>query len=350
MGIRTWRAASVALLAGAAGLVAACGSDGDDTTESSATEAAATTSTVAAEPTTTAVAAAAETTAADVPTVAVDDRLGTRLEIPGGPDYLAVVGEAVWVKTDAGKVVPVDAATTTVGTGVAVSDELCQGLGAGDDVLWTCSGETGDVVRVDPAAGTVAATVAAGKINAQGQIPVAFAHAWVLVGDGSQLAGIAGDAVDTTIELGTVCTELAASSTAIWAVCPDEGVAVKVDPATGEVAGRVADLPGAIAIAAGEQVWVGFEGGVARIDDETATTTAVADTGPLGFGAGLTVAPDAVWLRVEGRFLRRIDPATATVVEELHAPEQSSGSITVAFGSVWTTAYDDNVLYRLDPE
>jgi hypothetical protein len=155
--------------------------------------------------------------------------------------------------------------------------------------------------------------------------------------------------VDTTIDLGAVCTQLAASATAVWAVCPDGGFAVKVDPATGEVAGRVADLPGAAAIAAGEQVWVGFEGGVARIDDATVAMTAVTHTGAPGSGAGLAVASDAVWLRTEGRFLRRIDPTTATVIEEIQAPEKSGGSVLLAFGSVWATAFDDEVLYRLDP-
>jgi hypothetical protein len=75
----------------------------------------------------------------------------------------------------------------------------------------------------------------------------------------------------------------------------------------------------------------------------------VAQTGAPGFGGGLAVASDAVWLRTDGRFLRRIDPATAAVIEEIQAPEKSGGSVLVAFGSVWATAYDDEVLYRLDP-
>ena len=328
------RWATSAACCACATLMVACGSVGDDERDNA---------------TPPAVAPASSSAAADVQIVPIEDRLVARLDISGGPDYLATTDDAIWIKTDSGMVIPVDPETGKPGKGIEVSDVLCQGLGSADDGLWTCSGETGDIVRIDAVSGKVSPPVAAGKINVQGQIPVAFDHAWVLVDDGSQLAKIAGNAVETTTDLGTVCTQLAASATGIWAACPDGGLAVKVDPATGEVAGRVADLPGADAIAAGEQVWVGFEGGVARIDDATVATTAVAQTGVPGYGAGLTVASDAVWLRTEGRFLRRIDPATAAVIEEIQAPEKSSGSVLVAFGSIWATAYDDEVLYRLDP-
>ena len=37
------------------------------------------------------------------------------------------------------------------------------------------------------------------------------------------------------------------------------------------------------------------------------------------------------------------------VVEELHAPEVSGDFVLVASDSVWTTAYDDAVLYRVAP-
>ncbi len=35
-------------------------------------------------------------------------------------------------------------------------------------------------------------------------------------------------------------------------------------------------------------------------------------------------------------------------MEEVTIPEESAGSVRVAFGSVWTSAYDDAVVYRLD--
>lgn len=56
-----------------------------------------------------------------------------------------------------------------------------------------------------------------------------------------------------------------------------------------------------------------------------------------------------VWVRTGGRFLRRVDADTMEVVEDLEAPEASGGSVLVAYDSVWATAYDDAVLYRVAP-
>jgi hypothetical protein len=252
------------------------------------------------------------------------------------------------VKTDGGDLVPIDPGTTKPGRPLRVADALCQGLGADDQALWTCAGETGQVSRVDPARDRVSATVDAAKINVQAHVPVAFGHAWFLTGDGSHLAGIADDAVAKSFDLGTVCTDLTATATAIWAACPTDGLAIRIDPASGAVTARTPGMPGAGTIAAGDQVWVGFRNGLAKIDDATGRVLGVADASPGDVG-GIAVTPDAVWVRAEGRFLRHVDPETARVVEDVTAPEQSGGSVLVAFGSVWATASDDDTLYRLDP-
>jgi sugar lactone lactonase YvrE len=286
--------------------------------------------------------------AGQVPSVAVAERGGKRLEIGGNPDYVAATADAVWVKTDGGDLVRIDPDTTKPGKPLHVADALCQGLGADDDAVWTCAGETGQVARIDPATRKVVATVEAAKINVQPNVPVAFGHAWFLVDDGSKVAGVKNDAVVKTIDLGTVCTDLVATATALWAACPTEGLALRIDPASGEVTARTPGMPGANAIAAGEHVWVGFENGLAKLDDATGQVLGVADASPGNVG-GIAVTSDAVWVRAEGRFLRRVDPATGKVVEDVTAPEESGGSVLVAFGSVWATASDDDTLYRLAP-
>jgi hypothetical protein len=286
--------------------------------------------------------------AGDVPTVPIADRGAKRLEIGGNPDFLAATADGLWVKTDGGDVIRIDPDTTRPGRPIHVADALCQGLGSSADAVWTCAGEAGEVSRIDPAAEKVAATVDAAKINVQPHVPVAFRHAWFLVDDGSKLIGVADDAVAMSIDLGTVCVDLAATTTAIWAACPTEGLALRVDPAAGAVTARTSGLPGAGTIAAGEHVWVGFTDGLAKLDDASGKVLGVADASPGNVG-GIAVTPDAVWVRATGRFLRRVDPATAKVVEDVTAPEQSGGSVLVAFGSVWATASDDDTLYRLDP-
>lgn len=272
-----------------------------------------------------------------------------RFKVAGGPDYLAAAAGALWVKTDLGWLLRVDPAANKIAARIpirptSIKEDICQGLGADDEAIWACVPEVG-VARVDPRTNKIAATVKADKLGVQGEIPVAFGHAWVLTGDGSTLAGIADDEVARTISLGLRCTQLAASKTAIWAACPSDGVAVRVDPVAGKVTARVGGLADARRIATGDDVWVGFSGGVARIDAATARVTAVADAE--GFDAGIAVAPDAVWVRAQGDFLRQVRPSDGEVLADITAPEQSGGSVIVAFGSVWASAFDDDVLYRL---
>lgn len=284
--------------------------------------------------------------------VPADGRVLQRIELLGGPDWLAAGAGAVWVKADDGVVYRLDPATSEVTETIILAEpgpvNLCQGLGADDTAVWACVPD-GKVVRIDPANNTVAATVDVGKYIDQGQIQVTFSHAWVLTGDGSTLVGIADDRAAQTFPLGERCQELAATATAIWAACTIEGHALRIDADTGQVTARVDGLIDARAIgASADTVWVGFAGGVARIDEGSATVTAVADVRP-GREGGIYATEEAVWVRDHGEFLRRLDPVTGEVLEHLTAPEQSGGSALFAFDSLWTTFYDDHVLYRMSP-
>ena len=284
---------------------------------------------------------------ADVQATPIDARVQNRLVMAGGPDWLAAGAGSLWVKRDDGTVVRLDPADATEIASITVAEELCQGIGANNRAVWSCT--DGGVVRIDPATNKVAATVPVAKVYDQGQIPVAFGRAWVLVGDGSKLAGIARDTVDVTIELGTRCTELAASATALWAVCPTGGMALRIDPGSAAVTARVPGLVDTRAIAVADHVWAGFAGGLARIDELSARVTGVVDAAP-GPGGGITATSDDVWVRTAGRFLRRVRPGDLAVLEELQAPEGSGGNVVAAYDSVWATAYDDAVLYQITPD
>ena len=70
-------------------------------------------------------------------------------------------------------------------------------------------------------------------------------------------------------------------------------------------------------------------------------------TGPQS--CGLATTPEAVWVSDTEPFLQQVDPATRTVVAEVTTDTGSCGDVRVAHGSIWATAADDDVLYRLDP-
>ncbi len=340
--------ACAALLALACLALAACG--GGDSDEPVA-EPAATTS---AAPTSSAVpglrtydvkAALARKVAAEVKARPIDPRVLKRFNVRGGPDWLAVSDGSLWLRTGEGFVLRLDPKSYKQLARIRAGTEVCQGLGSDDTVVWTCA-EGGDVVRIDPRTNKVVARLAVDKMNDQGQIPVAFGRAWVLTGDGSTLVAIAGDKIQRPIKLGTTCIEASASPSAIWLACPKAGRALRVDPGSGAVTARVTGLKKAFTLAAGEAVWVGFSGGLAKLDEVTGEVLGVADASPGQFG-GVVVTPDALWVRAKDRFLRKVDPAALTVLEELSARDRSGGAVILFAGSLWATAYDDDALYRL---
>ncbi|HVE24407.1 MAG TPA: hypothetical protein VNC22_03340 [Sporichthya sp.] len=280
---------------------------------------------------------------------AAGNRVQARLDLTVGPDWLAVGAGSLWVRTDSGIVYRIDPTTNTVAARIPIADgsteNLCQGLAADDTAVWSCAPD-GDIVRIDPRTNTVVATIGVGKSTDQGPIPVAFGHVWVLTGDGSHLVGIAGDAADETVDLGARCSNVSATATSLWLACLADDQVVRVDPTSGRVTTRLTgfDTPRLVS-GSGGTVWVSFLGGLAQIDEATAavrTVTAVF----VGPQAGLFADADGVWVRDQGLFLARVDTA-GHVVDEMSVPEQSGGSVLEAFGSLWATAYDDEVLYRL---
>jgi hypothetical protein len=57
-----------------------------------------------------------------------------------------------------------------------------------------------------------------------------------------------------------------------------------------------------------------------------------------------------VWVRTEDGFLHRIDATSNLLAEQIELEEAlSSGAVILLEGSLWTTAFDDDVLLRLRP-
>ncbi len=325
------------------GATACTSTDAPPSSRSTAPEATTTTSEAAPDPP----AAPTEPAPLQVP---LDDRIEVRLERIGAPDWLAAGFGSVWVKEDSGTVVRIDPATNAVVAEIATGDDtapLCQGLGVGAEAVWSCSGT--DLVRIDPATNAVAETLPIGKSSDQGQLAFHGGRVWVLLGDGTTMVGVdeATNRPGPPVTLGTRCTELAAGLDAIWAACPVDGVLLGVDTETGEVLGEAA-LPDARTVAVGEQVWVGYEQGLARVDPGTFEVLSV--TAGAGNGGGAWAGPEGVWVRAAGTFLQRLDPATGRVIEQVPAPDlPSGGSVLAAYGSLWATAFDDAALVRLSP-
>ena len=132
-------------------------------------------------------------------------------------------------------------------------------------------------------------------------------------------------------------------------MCPFEDRVVRIDAATGKVSDELT-LAGATNASVGDDLWVGFEGGVAQVDTETLEVLAVYDVFPR-YGGSIFATPEAVWVREDGRFLTRIDPVAQRITERIEARDLPSGGDVVQIGdSVWATAYNDVTLVELSAD
>jgi hypothetical protein len=286
-------------------------------------------------------------------------RLGShdavRIELLGGPDWLAADESFLYVKLDGGRVDRIDPATGTDVASAQISGEGglsgsgCQGIGIGFDSVWTCHGT--DVVRLGLDPFEEVARIDAGKAASQGHLSTGFGRVWVLQGDGSTLAGIdpRTDAVGAPIALPVRGTDLAAGSNGIWIVSALDDAVVVIDPTSGSVLHRIDGINGPMVLSAAEDVmWVGGATAVHRIDQATATIQATVDGG-IGRDGAIAADEAGAWVR-RGNEVHHIAGRSGPADEDafgLDLAAPSPGDMLVAFGALWTTASEDAALFRI---
>jgi streptogramin lyase len=276
------------------------------------------------------------------------------ITLPGEPDWLTSHGGFVWVKRADGFVTRIDPRTSRSSGEVHADTKseqtrrpFCEGIGSGGGAVWSCSGS--DVVRIDPKRLKVVASIPVRKVFAQGRLVFAGGRIWVISGEGDRLVGIdvSTNRIGPPIELPVACDDLGPGVDTVWVICPSAGTVLALDPASGSIDGRFELANPAGAFGTESDLWVGYEEGLARIDVKTLRQVArFAGLPPV---TDLTVAEEDVWVRTETGFLHRIDATSNTVAEQVHPKDafSSGGSVLVAAGSVWVSAYDDDILLRL---
>ena len=330
------------LLACVGVLVAGCSSGDDD---SAATD-------TAQQPPATGPATSSSTTVVAT-TVAVEptqplptEGLIAEIEVLGGPDWLAVDEHGVWAKDDNGSVVLIDPATNEIvdTVDVDVGGELCQGLGAGDGSIWACSGA--DVARIDASHPEVLSVIPVGKTYTQGNLGVAEGQVWALIGDGSTLHGYLTDTQDlwSRFALPVRGTDLAVGEAGLWVISTVDDVVVHVDMDTGRVLDRI-DLQAPVDIVVDSGVWIGTQTESVRVDVASGTIDLRVPVGT-GDDGSITTTPGEVWVQNVEPLMTRIDRDTGAVIGTYTGEVTNGGDSVYAFGSVWTSAYDDAKLFR----
>lgn len=295
----------------------------------------------------------------DAARVKLEDRLEREVRTTDEPDWMVYAFGSVWTIRGNGDVLRIDPANgsviATIKNPSGFKPPLCQGIGASEDSIWACpaSGSPpGEVVRIDPESNEVVSTLSTRKIPDQGRLISSAGRLWLLTGSGETLTGVDLETEKPTSELslGTQCTQIASQPEdvkSLWALCPFDGLLLRIDPRVPKITGEL-NLDGAEHASVADDVWVAYDDGIAQVDPESLEVAAVYGLAAL-FGGAVHATEDEVWVREQGgHFLARIDPAAGRITETIEAPKLSSGGdVIVVDGSVWATAYDQSTIVKL---
>lgn len=287
------------------------------------------------------------------PVVRLDERLRGQRSIDGQPDWLLAVDDLIWTKRDDGTVTAIDpdesGTVADIPTGYFTAP-TCQGIAYDGQRLWTCAGPQA-MVAIDPRTERAGDPVRVSRLNDQTQYPVAAGQLWVVDGSAKSLKGLSIDdgSVVTTTRLGAFCTDLARApldAPNLYVVCPSDGLVLQVDPAAGQVTRELQlDLPQVAAL--GDDLWVGFDGGLAQVSPDDLTVTAVYGIA-VGLTGGIDPTDDGVWVKdASGTSISQIDPVEQRFVSTVKGAALGVGDLLVVGDTLWTTNSDKSLLFEL---
>jgi ABC-type branched-subunit amino acid transport system substrate-binding protein/DNA-binding beta-propeller fold protein YncE len=237
-------------------------------------------------------------------------------------------------------------------------------VAVGEGAVWVLNGQDDSVSRLDPETKEVTKTFKPGGLPTE-----------IAAGEGAVWVGNAGgrDGTNATVSIAQIdprttkvtrtvrlpggegevlpvagAPRLAVGAGAVWAINPDESIS-RIDPETGRRVARIDIEQGALTIAAGrEGVWLVSESSVLRIDPRTNRVTETIQAGGQTLW-GVAVGAGSVWATARDTgLLWRIEPGPDPVTRSI---DVGVGTTFVAFGegAVWTGNYVDGRVSRLDP-
>jgi YVTN family beta-propeller protein len=261
----------------------------------------------------------------------------------GRPGGIASGAGAVWITDNA------DDMLLHVDSARRVADKIPVGRGpagvtvAGGEV-WVANQFDGTVPEINPAAGTVVATVRVGI--GPDAITSGFGSVWVANVTSNTLSRIdqVSGHVVATIPLGSAPARLAAGDGGIWVTSTETGRLLLVDPHTSRIshAYSVGGSPGGVAVGA-DSVWVAGSGGtVTRVEPVTGR---VHKFRAGGSSAGVAYAGGAIWVAdsLNGT-ISKIDPQTGAT-QRIPVGNEPTDLAPVGRG-VWATVLPSPTSHR----
>jgi virginiamycin B lyase len=274
---------------------------------------------------------------------------------PVAPRWFAADSQSLWVH-EASSLVRLDLATSAI-TGQVPTNPMEYGyVTTGAGAVWQTDWGRDALVRIDPVADKVVASIPLPVGSAPSGVAVTAGSVWVADEHSEAVTRIdpKTNRVVATIPVGPPSMDsggpqyMTAGPGGVWVGVQNMASIVRIDSATNRV-GLTVPLDGFVA-SDGAEVWIGIDAGpnglaeVFRIDPVTGKviTTVHLDTKGV---SGLAVGLGSVWVGSGG--LTRIDAATGQVVGRLDL-NGDGGNVTVAGGAVWVAA--DPYVIRISPK
>ena len=302
------------------------------------------------------------------PTVALEDVATFDLEAREAPDWPDLLDGSLWVLVPDGDdpaVLRMDPETGAEQARISLPGGACEMLIAGFGSIWACTPD--GFVRIDPATNTIATSVPFLTPDMGVRPAVSEDAVWSLSGDivATDVVRIdpASNAVTATYPLGHSVAQIAYGLGYLWATAMRDGLLLRIDPASGEVAVAATDLVDPLAVATGAgHVWVGLQGTGTDEDPDPAVPDLFRfdpETGSGGFfdygfkpletksANGLLVTETDVWLKGTAPFLMRLDPESGEI-EWVVTSDYGSGAMVIANYILWIAVWRENSVLRID--
>ena len=247
--------------------------------------------------------------------------------------------------------VRVDLATSAV-TGQVPMDWMEYGyVTTGAGAIWQTDYENDALLRIDPVAGKVVASIPVG-LQPLG-VAVTAGAVWVADEHSEAVTRVdpKTNRVVATIPIGAPGPAgpqiMTAGPGGVWVDVPNMGEVVRIDAATNRVGLRV-PLDGFVA-SDGKEVWIAGPRRAAGGRPHRSGLGQGHHRGRPGYRAhgGLAVGLGSVWVIAGG--LTRIDAATGRIVGRLDIGDDG-GNVIVAGGAVWVTADGQPYVLRISPK
>jgi streptogramin lyase len=278
---------------------------------------------------------------------------------------------------------------------LAVEQEVETGGGPGilaatDDALWIELHRASHLARLDPESMTVELLP---DVPAHCFISAAAGVVWTTIHRENLVTRTdAETGVTTLIEMPHACG-LEATDDEVWITDPDDGLVHRLDPNTGDVVQTI-DVPeapftlsavGDVLFATGEgdggwlsvidvatgaiehnhtwpeitrlddmasgfgAVWATGRGDPRLFELDPATGDVIATIDVGGKPSGIAAGEDALWITLLDGDLVRVDPIAGQITGAWTSEYTWLTSPVLAFGSLWMTSLDQNVVIRVDP-